>query len=402
MDDDQIAVLYAKLSYPTAAKFRATLAKRGVKISIKEAQEIASRSGQRQVLAPAQQYPGRIVSPDLNARWAADLISYVSQPAAVEGRTYRYVLVVQDIFSRKIWTEALQTKADTTPAFERILDRVYQETAHKRVQGKTNAFVFPEDMRKPKEVNCDRGQEFAGRRFTDMAERRGFNVRYKSNKNDFSTLDRAISTLKEILTRRTVTIGNGNWAQELKEATESYNELPHEHLQGVDPNQVASNKDVIFSLQEDAGNGFAHNDAVVRKRIAKLEAAGAHREPVDVKVARSFKPRYQETIKVGPPANMKRALPVNPESTRVAFPAYTAGGSAQVDEQKREILQEWVEYLEIELLTTDNQTIVTLTRKMKQLPGFSRDLIAAKCTFRKFVKLFPGTFTVVGNRVRLA
>ena len=89
MDDDQIAFLYAKLSYPPAAKFRATLAKRGVKISIKEAQEIASRSGQRQVLAPAQQYPGRIVSPDLNARWAADLISYVSQPAAVEGRTYR-------------------------------------------------------------------------------------------------------------------------------------------------------------------------------------------------------------------------------------------------------------------------------------------------------------------------
>jgi hypothetical protein len=256
-------------------------------------------------------------------------------------------------------------------------------------------------MRRPKEVNCDRGHEFAGRVFTAMAQRHGIAVRFKVDRNDLATLDSAISTLKSILTRRTVTVGAGNWAEELKEATESYNELPHEHLQGVDPNQVASNKDVIFSLQEDAGNGFAHNDAVVRKRIAKFEAAGAHREPVDVKVARSFKPRYQETIKVGPPANPKRALPVHPESTRVAFPAYTAGGSAQVDEQKREILQRWVEYLEIELLTTDNQTILTLTRRMKQLPGFSRDLITAKCTFRKFVALFPDTFTVVGNRVRL-
>jgi hypothetical protein len=179
MDDDQIAVLYAKLSYPTAAKFRATLAKRGVKISVKEAQEIASRYGQRQVLAPARSFPGRIVSPDLNARWAADLISYVSEPAAVGGRTYRYVLVVQDIFSRKIWTEALQTKVDTTPAFERIIDRVYQETAHKRVQGKTNMFIFPEDMRRPKEVNCDKGPEFAGNRFTEMARRHGIVVKFK-------------------------------------------------------------------------------------------------------------------------------------------------------------------------------------------------------------------------------
>jgi len=112
MDDDQIAVLYAKLSYPTAAKFRATLAKRGVKISVKDAQAIASRLGQRQALAPERPYAGRIVSPDLNARWAADLISYIAQRAVVEGRTYRYVLVVQDIFSRKIWTEAMQTKAE--------------------------------------------------------------------------------------------------------------------------------------------------------------------------------------------------------------------------------------------------------------------------------------------------
>jgi hypothetical protein len=170
MDDDQIAVLYAKLSYPTAAKFRATLAKRGVKISVKDAQEIASRFGQRQVLAPEQSYTGRIVSPDLNARWAADLISYVAQPAVVEGQTYRYVLAVQDIFSRKLWTEPLRTKTDATAAFERILDQVYGETAHKKVRGKTNVFIFPEEMRKPKELNIDNGPEFRTRAFSAMLQ----------------------------------------------------------------------------------------------------------------------------------------------------------------------------------------------------------------------------------------
>jgi hypothetical protein len=311
------------------------------------------------VLAPERPYTGRIVSPDLNARWAADLISYVAQPAVVEGQTYRYVLVVQDIFSRKIWTEAMQTKADTTAAFERILDTVYRETAHKRVEGKTNVFVFPEEMRKPKEVNCDKGPEFVGRAFTAMAQRHGIAIRSKENRNGLATLDRAISTLKSILTRRVVTIGAGNWAEELKDATESYNELPHEHLQGVDPNQVASNKDVIFSLQEDAGNGFAHNDAVVRKRAAKYEAAGGFREPVDVRTARAraFKPRYQDTVKTGTPAHPSRARPVNPEFTRVAFPAYALAGSAQVDEQKREMMDPFRDDLMGYLLEEDNLSV---------------------------------------------
>ena len=323
MNAEEIERLYAALSYPTTAKFKAALEKRGVKLNTKEVQEITSRFGQRQVLAPDRKFPGRIVSPDLNARWAADLMSYVAQPAVVDERTYRYVLIVQDIFSRKIWTEALQSKIETSVVFERILDRVYRETASKRVRGKTNTFKIPEDMRRPKEVNCDRGQEFAGRRFIEMAASHRITVKNKENKNDLSTLDSAISTLKGVLTRRVVTIGAGNWAQELKEATESYNELPHEHLQGVDPNQVAENKDVIFSLQEDAGNGYAQNEAVFQKRIAKFEAAGrAHRAPVDTRATRSFKPRYSEEITVGFPANSKRALPVNPDSTRVAFPAY--------------------------------------------------------------------------------
>ena len=108
MDDTQLEDFYAKLSYPTAAKFRAALEKRGIKLSAKAVQEFVSKYGQRQVLAPERPYAGRIVSPDLNARWAADLISYVAQPVKVGEQTFRYVLIVQDIFSRKIWTEALR------------------------------------------------------------------------------------------------------------------------------------------------------------------------------------------------------------------------------------------------------------------------------------------------------
>ena len=156
MNAEEIERLYATLSYPTTAKFKAALEKRGVKLKTEEVQAITSKFGQRQVLAPEQKYAGRIVSPDLHARWAADLISYVAQPAVSSEQTYRYVLIVQDIFSRKIWTDALQSKDETTPAFERILDRVCRETPTKQIRSKTNTFRIPEDMRKPKEVICGR------------------------------------------------------------------------------------------------------------------------------------------------------------------------------------------------------------------------------------------------------
>ena len=68
MNAEEIERLYATLSYPTTAKFKAALEKRGVKLKTKEVQEITSSFGQRQVLAPDQKFPGRIVSPDLNAR----------------------------------------------------------------------------------------------------------------------------------------------------------------------------------------------------------------------------------------------------------------------------------------------------------------------------------------------
>ena len=144
----------------------------------------------------------------------------------------------------------------------------------------------------------------------------------------------------------------------------------------------------FFSLQEDAGNGFAHNDAVVRKRIAKFEAAGAHREAIDVRTARAraFKPRYQEEVKVGPPANMRRAIPVNPESTRVTFPAYAAAGSAQVDEQKRQIMDPFTDDLTGLLLEQDNMSVNMLGRRMKTIPGFTAALRRAKCKTQKQVE----------------
>jgi hypothetical protein len=77
------------------------------RISGKDSKELLAKAGQRQIIARTQHFDGKIASGRLDARWAADMISYVAQPAKVGGETMEFVLIVQYIFSREIWTRAL-------------------------------------------------------------------------------------------------------------------------------------------------------------------------------------------------------------------------------------------------------------------------------------------------------
>ena len=138
MAEDELVALYDSLSFPSPIKFRRAVLKGGGEITIKAATEFVSTFSERQVTAPRQAYRGKIVSSQLDARWAADLISYVAQEAKFEGQNYTHVLVVQDIFSRKLWSRALKNAKATevVKEFKEILNF---------------------SKRKPLEINTDRG-----------------------------------------------------------------------------------------------------------------------------------------------------------------------------------------------------------------------------------------------------
>jgi hypothetical protein len=59
-----------------------------------------AKAGQRKIIAKTQPFDGKIASRRLDARWAADIISYVAQPAKTEKGKMQFILTVQDIFSR--------------------------------------------------------------------------------------------------------------------------------------------------------------------------------------------------------------------------------------------------------------------------------------------------------------
>ena len=280
MSEEELTELYDGLSFPSGIKFKRAVEVAGGKITITEANKIAARNSQRQITAPRNQYSGKMTAAVLDSRWQADLASFVAQEAVVGDTTFTHVLCVLDVFSRYLWTRRLESaqSEEVRNAFVRILNQ---------------------SGRKPVQLNFDKGVELNSSGFMDMLAYEGIEYRVSENKNDIATLDRAISTLKVMLTRRTNTTGAGNWAQELAKATRSYNFTGHEHLGDQAPARVEDNKSIRFSLQKQASKDVDTQDAVTRKRIAKLDTGATFRAEETSKLKgfareRAAKPKFEQ------------------------------------------------------------------------------------------------------------
>ena len=90
-------------------------------------------------------YDGKIVATRINDRWAADLIDYTAKPSQSKDskKPYQYVLIVQDVFSSKLWAVSLRTK--TTEVVQQAFEHIVRSA--KGV---------------PRELDTDNGLEFRG------------------------------------------------------------------------------------------------------------------------------------------------------------------------------------------------------------------------------------------------
>ena len=80
-DTAALQQLWEDLNAPSAKAFRQALARRGVKVRAKDVDEFVRSKSERQVIAPAPKYTGHIVAHDVDERWAADVISFISRAA---------------------------------------------------------------------------------------------------------------------------------------------------------------------------------------------------------------------------------------------------------------------------------------------------------------------------------
>ncbi len=283
----------------------------------------------------------------------------------------------------------------------------------------TTAFVsiLESSGRKPIEMNVDKGAEFKSAQFRGMLTTKGIeNLRVSEGKNDIATLDRAIATLKLLLTRRTLTTGAGNWAAELKTATESYNNTGHTHLGLEAPGTVEENDQLQFQLQVQAGKDHDEQDKVARRRLKKIPEGASYRVPEISKLAgfakeRSFKPRFQEGIRTLDPEEstdgryvtdttgrqtLKSRIKVVPANS-TAITTTKPGGNTQRDPAKIEATIELATAILMNI--TDSKNIAMITR---ELSAEDKTLMRTHrlTNTKKFLQLHSNLFTIEGRKVK--
>ena len=380
--DDIIASASQRLNYPSADKLYQWLRDHGHVVTRAQVKQFTDKQAVRQIFHQPVRTPvekqGKIAAVSLNERWAADLADLTAQPSGASGksgeggssgsgdspaRPFRYILVVQNIFSRELHCRPLRSKDPETVA-----------EAFKSILG---------DAHKPGRLDTDNGAEFQGP-FGDLLEERGIQhiTKDPQDPNAIGMLDRAIQLLKQALFRRVVAENNHDWAALLPATVQGLNETVHSRLNGRTPEEVKDDPELQFHLREEAGRALLKNQQIIEARGQELTRRGAFR-PADAKrtFQRSFQPKYSDQVHPvsrvegsnvvddqGRKFATKRVLGVPAGSSSVEAGAARGmrGGSVLVDNLRKASLAPFAHRLE-EFLGLDTFTLSRVVAKMKDL-----------------------------------
>lgn len=254
----RLTALYNDLSRPSANKLYLAAQERGVPLTRAQAREFTKTDEGAQTFAPGPKFGGKVVVGAINERWAADI---VDQKARRGSGGESAILVVQDLFSRRLFAKALQTKSarEVADAFDDML----------RTAGR------------PQELTTDGGLEWTGA-FAQLLRDHGIPHRVKpvgdASVNDMATLDAAIRNLREALGR---TGAGADWPRELPRVVQALNNRPHAGTLEHSPASVPANDDLQFALKQRAARDITISAENTRKLEQGLQAAGHARPLLD-------------------------------------------------------------------------------------------------------------------------
>ena len=384
---ERVATLYKELSYPSEAKFKAALAKRGIEVPDEFVRQLVREQGSRQLFAPPPRFTGKVTAQRVDERWSADVIDFQSKTKDKDAPVY--VLLVQDIFSRFLFAAALRSKAEVESAFLRLLRNT---------------------KRKPAELNTDSGSEFTSASFQSLLQREGIFHVIKEAPQDLATLDRAIGELRAVLSRRLS--HGGTWYGELEPAVKSMNATEHSALFGRDPDDVLGDEDLQFDLAYHNAEMRQVNVQLSKTRGENLERQGAFR--VYLPTTTGFKRRAgrqnwsEEIHQVQSTGNgrvadtegdtfrmsMVKAVPRNTAFVKV--PDFAAGGSRKVEDRRREALRTWLPMLlqSIARAGFRGLNVQQASKDLAKVPGFQQALRDQRATLLQFAQLWPDDISI--------
>jgi len=248
--------IWNDLSAPSARAFRYALAQENIPTKAADIDRFVKSKSERAIFAPPPEYKGKVVAFNVDHRWQADLISFVTDPAREktfkrlrqESKPFTMVLLVQDLFSRYIWATPLTSTNETAEAFKALLDKL---------------------GRSPQELDTDGGSEFTAAAFKRVCDDAQIqhSVKDKNDRNGIATVDSAIRVLKRAIKRRQTQSGK-NWLQQLQPAVDGYNKTRNESTQAAPDNFT---DDIVMSQQILNAEKMKTNMDLIDKREATLK-----------------------------------------------------------------------------------------------------------------------------------
>ena len=388
---EQLQELAKELGYPGVEKLWRAAERRNLPLKRAQVAAFVQTQGQRQVFAPRPKYDGKIVATTINDRWAADLIDYTARPSKNKDSSeepFQYILIVQDVFSRKISAEPLRSK--TTEAVEPAFDRIVRSAGA------------------PRELDTDNGLEFRGNfeKYLEI-EQIEHDISDSRNKNARGALDAAIRTFKQQLSRIQVAENNRDWASLVPRAVAAYNDSVHSALIGRAPGDVKRDKDLQFTLKTIAADGLQKNEANIENRGNRLQKLGGFRNELAHQprgFERSFKPKYGDEVhsvskviggtvysETGKAYPTRHVLAV-PSATEDVNTEGMHGGSDQTDRLRLQILEPYKDRISnfLGILGKFEFEVVNYMKQIGMEPLMKQGL-----SYRKSLRLLG--FTVHGN-----
>jgi len=389
---EALKALAKELGYPGVEKLWRAAERRNLPLTRAQVLKFVQSQGQRQVFAPRPKYDGKIVATRINDRWAADLIDYTARPSQSNDSSqepYQYVLIIQDVFSRKIWAVAMRVK--TTEAVQQAFEHIVRSGAGV-----------------PRELDTDNGLEFRGVFESYLEEERVEHVIADSrNKNARGALDAAIRTFKQQLSRIQVAENRRDWAALVPRAVAAYNDSVHSALIGRVPDEVQGDNDLKFLLTEQAADGIQKNQALIEGRADRLQKLGGFRTELPHQprgFERSFKPRYDDEVhqvskviggkvysETGQGYPTRHVLAV-PSTTEAVNTEGMHGGSEQTDRLRLQTIEPYKQRIS-DFLGNLGKFEFEVANYMKEIG--MEPLMTHGLTYRKALRLLG--FTVHGN-----
>ena len=182
---------------------------------------------------PRKNYPAnKIVYNYVDEIWSIDLVDMIDYKIS-NNKSYRYVFIVIENFSKYLWAMPLKNK--------------YSQTI-------TNEFsnILTTSKRKPRKIESDRGTEFYISIFQNFLKSK--NIQHYSRYTDKgpSIAERVIRTKRILLKKPVFEKGRADWISALPSVIKQYNNTIHNSTK-MTPNQASkkSNEKVVYSNLQD-------------------------------------------------------------------------------------------------------------------------------------------------------